>query len=126
MGLLTVCPQGGALGCHIRRLWRGERKNLLISYAVGCGRTFVRHWRFLSNSNWGSLARRIRILSPQQIHHLLTAIIQTPQLARRAFRESVSSDQRQRHGGIEVTDDGARQLVGVNLAPANRLARCGA
>ena len=70
-----------------------------------------------------SLALRLRVLAFQQIHHLFAPIVQPFQLARRAFRESVGRDQRQGHCRVEVTDHRARQLIGIDLAPTDRLGR---
>src|SRR5262249_20713605 len=72
--------------------------------------------------NTNSLARRIRIFPSQQIHYLLAPALQSLQLARFAFSESVARDERQGHGRIDITDDRARQLVWIDLAPADRLA----
>src|SRR5262245_17643211 len=65
---------------------------------------------------------RLRVLALQQIHHRLAPVVQPLQLAGLEFSESVGRDQRQGHGRIEVTDDRARQLVGIDLAPTDRLA----
>jgi len=74
-------------------------------------------------------SRRLGVTAAAPYRHfadrdeLLAAVVEPLRRARRVVRHGVGGQQRERDRGIAVADDGAGQLVGIDLAPADRLAR---
>ena len=62
----------------------------------------------------------------QSRHHRLAAVVEPLERTGRVTRQGVGREQRQAHGVVHVADHGARQHVGVDLAPGHRFARRGA
>ena len=59
----------------------------------------------------------------QGFEHLLAPVVETLERTRRDRLEDVTGQQRQGDRGIAVDDDRVRQLVRIDLAPRDRLAR---
>src|SRR6185369_11665981 len=71
------------------------------------------------------VVRRV-ILADQVLHERVATLVEPLRLPRRAVRERVRGEDGQRDRRVAVADDGVGELVGVDLAPADRLARRGA
>src|SRR2546423_5813458 len=66
---------------------------------------------------------RFFIFRDQPRHHRLATVEQSLQRPRFVARKRVGGEQRKRYRRIEITDNGIREPIGVDLAPTHRFGR---